>query len=86
MNPGGTKDVDARGSALYSPSQRSEQPSAGGDMTACSFSDGRARGWPSVWSPRTAAKLRPGAVVPGNVEDQEYCQILQLRGRGRPVL
>ena len=76
------KCVDARGSALDSPPQRARRPSAGVDVAAYSSSDGRVRSLPSMWSPRLAASSCPGTAVPGNVEDQEYGQILQSEGRG----
>ena len=70
------KDVDARGSAWDSLPQRAKKPSAGGDVAAYSPSDGRPRGLSVMWSPSTAAELRAGPMVPGNVEGQRYGQIL----------
>ena len=68
-------DVDARGFALESQSQSAKGPSAGGDMTAHSSSDGRARSLPPSWTPDVAAEQCAGAMSASAVEDQKCDQI-----------
>ena len=69
-------DVDARGSASDSPPLRAKVPSAGGDMTAYSSSDGRVRSLPPLWAPVASAKQCAGAMSSSAIEDQKYDQIL----------
>ena len=69
-------DVDARGPASDSLPQRARGPSAGGDMAAFSSSDGRARGLPSLRTPKVAAEQRAGATLAIAVGDEKYDQIL----------
>ena len=58
----------------------------GGGAVMYSSSDGRVRALPPMWSPRQATILCSGAAVPGNVEDQDYGQILQRWGRDVPFV